>query len=494
LKTKNAFKFTKDMQKITMVLAELSQSITGALKKLSNNSNVSQEMINDMLKEICNALIAADVNIKMVLQLRANISKHLNVETMAAGLDKQKTAKKVVFDELVKLLDAGIKAWKPQRGKSNVIMLVGLQGSGKTTTVTKLASWYKRQKWRPSLVCADTFRAGAYDQLCQNATRANVPFYGSHSERDPVKIAKDGVNKFKEIGNDIIIVDTSGRNKQDAALFEEMQQIVAVIEPDQIVFVMDGTIGQSAYDQALVFKEMVDIGGCIITKLDGHAKGGGALSAVAATKSPIIFIGTGEGPTDFQEFDAKAFVSRLLGIGDAKGMVNIIQNAVPKDAQPKMTKRLQEGKFSLRDMYEQYQILLKMGPLDQIIDMFPDTGLDHLLKDGGCEAGHQKIKNYITIMDSMTDQELDFPKVLNQSRVERIARGSGRSLKEVQELLAQFKQFEKVVSKMKGTRRGSANQMQNFIHPQLLKQMGGAGSLNTFIRQMETIESKTGFK
>eukprot|EP01127_Copromyxa_protea_P008607 TRINITY_DN1976_c0_g1_i2.p1 TRINITY_DN1976_c0_g1~~TRINITY_DN1976_c0_g1_i2.p1 ORF type:complete len:491 (+),score=134.58 TRINITY_DN1976_c0_g1_i2:221-1474(+) len=413
---------------------------------------------------------------------------------MASGLDKQKTAKKVVFDELVKLLDPGVKPWKPQRGKSNVIMFVGLQGSGKTTTVTKMASWYKKQKWRPCLVCADTFRAGAYDQLSQNATRANIPFYGSYSERDPVKIAKDGVEKFKAIGNDIIIVDTSGRHKQESALFEEMQQVANVLEPDQIVFVMDGTIGQAAHDQALAFKQMVDIGACIITKLDGHAKGGGALSAVAATKSPIIFIGTGEGPNDYQEFDVRSFVSRLLGMGDMKGMLSIIQDAVPKDAQPKMAKRLQEGKFSLRDMYEQFQSMLKMGPLDQMMDMLPDTGLSHLLKGGNGEAGHQKIKNYMTIMDSMNDQELDLPKVLNQGRIERIAKGSGRSVREVHELLTQYKQFEKVVSKMKGMRPGRAgiSQMQKMVPPHLLKQMGGAGGLNNLMRQMGGMEGMGG--
>eukprot|EP01126_Amoeba_proteus_P046783 TRINITY_DN5303_c0_g1_i8.p1 TRINITY_DN5303_c0_g1~~TRINITY_DN5303_c0_g1_i8.p1 ORF type:complete len:383 (+),score=66.21 TRINITY_DN5303_c0_g1_i8:204-1352(+) len=323
-----------------MVLAELSSQITNALRKVRSATVVDQEVINEMLKEICNALISADVNIKLVFSLRQSIAKQLDLENMASGLDKRRTAKKVVFDELVKLLDPGVKPWKPQRGKSNVIMFVGLQGSGKTTTVTKMAAWYKKHKWRPCLVCADTFRAGAYDQLSQNATRANIPFYGSYTERDPVKIAKEGVDKFKEVGNDIIIVDTSGRHKQEKALFEEMQQVAAVIEPDQIVFVMDGTIGQAAHDQALAFRQMVDIGACIITKLDGHAKGGGALSAVAATKSPIIFIGTGENVADYQEFDVQSFVSRLLGMGDVKGMIHMIQGVLPTAACPTLYQNL----------------------------------------------------------------------------------------------------------------------------------------------------------
>jgi signal recognition particle subunit SRP54 len=385
------------------------------------------------------------------------------------------------------MLDSGVKAWKPQKGKTNVIMFVGLQGSGKTTTVTKLGAYYKKKGWRPALVCCDTFRAGAYPQLAQNATRAGIHFYGSETEKDPVKLAREGLQIAKDKGNDIVIIDTSGRHKQEAALFEEMEQIVAVVKPDQIIFVMDGSIGQAAYDQALAFKEAVDIGAVILTKLDGRAKGGGSLSAVAATKSPIIFIGTGEDPIhDLQEFQANSFVSRLLGMGDVPRILDLVKEV----SNPNSTKRLQEGKFSLRDMYDQFQNILKMGPLDQVIDMLPmDTGLHQLLKGSKGESGHQKIKSYMTIMDSMTDEELDIPKVLNPNRISRISRGSGRSVKEVNELLLQFKQFEKMVSTKifknpTGRRPGGVNQIQNMIPPNLLKQMGGPAALNNLMRQM----------
>jgi signal recognition particle subunit SRP54 len=456
------------------------------LRKMRDSHIINDSVIDEMLKNICNALVTADVNFKTVMSLRQNIKKNINLEEIPAGLDKRKAIKKVVFDELVKMLDPGVQPWKPQKGKTNVIMFVGLQGSGKTTTVTKLAAYYKRKGWRPALLCCDTFRAGAYDQLAQNATRAKIPFYGSYTERDPVKLAHDGLEKFKEVGNDIIIVDTSGRHKQEAALFEEMEQVANVVKPNQIVFVMDGSIGQAAFDQALAFKEKVDIGAVILTKLDGHAKGGGALSAVAATKSPIIFVGTGEDINDLQEFQVHSFVSRLLGMGDVKGMIDIIKEVVPKESQPKIAKRLQEGKFSLRDMYEQFQNMLKMGPLDQVIGMLPmETGLNQLLKGAKGESGHQKIKSYMTIMDSMTDEELDIPKVLNPTRISRIARGSGRSVKEVNELLLQYKQFEKVVARMKNVRPGrNMNQLQNLVPPHLLKQMGGASGLNSIIRQM----------
>merc|ERR1719491_177667 len=230
---------------------------------------------------------------------------------------------RVVVDELTSMLAPASggektktnKPYNMKRGKPNVILFVGLQGAGKTTSIAKYAHYYQRRGWKTAMVCADTFRAGAFDQLKQNATKLRVPFYGSYTEADPVVIAEEGVEQFVSEKYEIIIVDTSGRHKQEGALFEEMQEISAAIRPDNTVFVMDATQGQAVYDQALGFREAVDVGSVIVTKLDGHAKGGGALSAVSATESPIIFLGSGE------MFDAKSFVSKLLGFGDAGGII-----------------------------------------------------------------------------------------------------------------------------------------------------------------------------
>ncbi len=208
------------------------------------------------------------------------------------------------------------KPYEMKKNRPNVIMFVGLQGAGKTTTIGKFANYYQRKGWRTAMVCADTFRAGAFDQLKQNATKLRIPFYGSYTEADPVRIAEEGVEQFRRENFEIIIVDTSGRHRQEAALFSEMQEIQASISPDNIVFVMDATQGQAVFDQAQSFKEAVPVGAVIITKLDGHAKGGGALSAVAATNSPIIFLGSGEHFDDFDPFNARSFVSKLLGMGD----------------------------------------------------------------------------------------------------------------------------------------------------------------------------------
>jgi signal recognition particle subunit SRP54 len=476
-----------------MVLAELGSKITHALRNMSNSTVIDKEVVDAMLKEISNALMAADVQFNLVLKLRKNILDKVKIDDMAAGLNKRKIIQQAVFDELCALVDPGQKPYKLVKGKPNVIMFVGLQGAGKTTTVTKLAYYYKRKSWKACLVCADTFRAGAFDQLKQNATKAKIPFYGSYTETDPVKVAEEGVEKFKKEGYEIIIVDTSGRHKQEAALFEEMEQVAAAIKPDTVTFVMDGTIGQAAFDQAQAFKQKVGIGSIIMTKLDGHAKGGGALSAVAATGSPITFIGTGEHIDDFETFAVRPFVSKMLGMGDMAGLVDTIKKAVPLDGQPELYKRLSEGIFTLRDMYEQFSNILKMGPLNKVMEMLP--GMGSILKEGAGRDSSQKIKSYMTIMDSMTDEELDDSKVLaknSQSRIVRIARGSGRSVKEVNELLEQFKHFEKVMKKVKGLKLGKGgelkgrnlSQMSNLIPPHLMKQMGGMGAIQNMMRSL----------
>jgi len=296
-----------------MVLADLGRKITTALRSLSNATVINEEVLEAMLKEICTALLEADVNVKLVGRLRKNVRAAVDFEDMAAGLNRRRIIQSTVFNELCKLLDPGVPTWHPAKGKANIIMFVGLQGSGKTTTCTKLASHYSKKGWKTCLICADTFRAGAFDQLKQNATKARIPFYGSYTEMDPVVIAQEGVERFKEDNFEILIVDTSGRHKQEESLFEEMLQVSQAVQPDNIVYVMDATIGQACESQARAFKDKVDVASVIVTKLDGHAKGGGALSAVAATRSPITFIGTGEHIDDLEPFKTKPFVSKLLG-------------------------------------------------------------------------------------------------------------------------------------------------------------------------------------
>lgn len=296
-----------------MVLADLGSKISHAIANMAQSVVIDEEAINKMTNTISLALLQGDVDVHLVRKLKENIKTKLANQDEQSGINKRRHIESVVVQELYNLLDAGVQPYKLKKGHSNVVMFVGLQGSGKTTTCTKFAYHYKKRGWKVAMVCADTYRAGAFDQLKQNAAKAKVPFYGSYTERDPVLIADEGVRRFREAKYELIIVDTSGRHKQEAALFEEMQEVARAVTPDTSVFVMDGSIGQAAKLQAEAFRDAVDIGSVIITKLDGHAKGGGALSAVAATKSPIIFVGTGEHMDDFEEFNTQSFVSRLLG-------------------------------------------------------------------------------------------------------------------------------------------------------------------------------------
>lgn len=488
-----------------MVLADLGRKITTALRSLSNATIINEEVLNSMLKEICSALLEADVNVRLVKGLRENVRSVIDFDEMAGGLNKRRMIQSSVFKELVKLVDPGVKAWQPVKGKPNVIMFVGLQGSGKTTTCTKLAYYYQKKGWKTSLICADTFRAGAFDQLKQNATKARIPFYGSYTEIDPVEIAKDGVDKFKSENFEILIVDTSGRHKQEDSLFEEMLQVYTAVQPDNVIFVMDASIGQACESQAKAFKEKVDVGSVIITKLDGHAKGGGALSAVAATKSPVIFIGTGEHIDDFEPFKVQPFVSKLLGMGDIEGLIDKV-NELKLDDNEELMKKLKQGHFTLRDMYEQFQNIMKMGPFGQIMGMIPGFSSDFLTK-GGEQESMARLKKLMTIMDSMNDEELDSldgERLLSKQpgRTQRVARGAGVSVREVNELLTQYKKFAQMVKKMggiKGLFKGGDmsknvnptqmaklnNQMAKMMDPRVLQQMGGMQGLQNMMRQFQ---------
>lgn len=384
-------------------------------------------------------------------------------------------------------------------------MFVGLQGSGKTTTCTKLAYYYQKKNWKSCLVCADTFRAGAYDQIKQNATKARIPFYGSYTEVDPVVIAQEGVEMFKKEGFEFIIVDTSGRHKQEESLFEEMLAVANAVNPDNIIFVMDATIGQACEAQSRAFKEKVNVGSVIITKLDGHAKGGGALSAVAATKSPIIFIGTGEHIDDLEPFKTKPFISKLLGMGDIEGLIDKV-NELKLDDNEELLEKIKHGQFTIRDMYEQFQNIMKMGPFSQIMSMIPGFSQDFMTK-GSEQESMARIKKLMTMMDSMCDGELDHregAKLFSKenSRVIRVARGSGVAEREVKDLISQYTKFAAVVKKMGGikglfksgdvtknvnpTQMAKLNQqMAKMIDPRMLQQMGGMNGLQSMMRQLQ---------
>eukprot|EP00088_Acartia_fossae_P064922 TRINITY_DN7997_c0_g1_i5.p1 TRINITY_DN7997_c0_g1~~TRINITY_DN7997_c0_g1_i5.p1 ORF type:complete len:515 (-),score=162.38 TRINITY_DN7997_c0_g1_i5:681-2225(-) len=490
-----------------MVLADLGRKLTAALHSLGKARVIDEDVLNAMLKDVCAALLEADVNIVLVKRLRENVKKAIDFDEVAQGLNKRIIIQQAVFQELVKLVDPGVKPYQPKKGKPNVIMFVGLQGSGKTTTCTKLAYYYKKKNWKACLVCADTFRAGAYDQIKMNATKAGIPFYGSYTEIDPAVIAGDGVKMFTDEGFEIIIVDTSGRHKQEDSLFEEMLAVNNAVQPDNIVFVMDASIGQACEAQAKAFKDKVDVGSVVITKLDSHAKGGGALSAVAATKSPVIFIGTGEHIDNLEMFEEKAFISKLLGMGDIQGLMEKVKDLNMDEEQ--MMKDIQKGRFTLRNMYEQFQNIMKLGPISQVVGMIP--GLSSVFGQTGGAVSDQesmkRLKKLMTIMDSMNDKELDDTDAAKTfarqpTRITRIACGSGVMEAEVLALLDQFKKFSQVVKQMGGVKElfkdeknmknlnpakmGKVYQsMAKAMDPQMLRAIGGMPGIENMMKQMQ---------
>eukprot|EP00197_Chlamydomonas_leiostraca_P013012 CAMPEP_0202865184 /NCGR_PEP_ID=MMETSP1391-20130828/5319_1 /ASSEMBLY_ACC=CAM_ASM_000867 /TAXON_ID=1034604 /ORGANISM="Chlamydomonas leiostraca, Strain SAG 11-49" /LENGTH=499 /DNA_ID=CAMNT_0049544989 /DNA_START=206 /DNA_END=1702 /DNA_ORIENTATION=+ len=493
-----------------MVLNELGSRLTKALASMSQASFIDEKVLDNCLKEIATALLQADVNVKQVMNLRNGIKKRVNIEQLAAGLNKMRVIEKAVFDELCDMLDSGVadpKKLELKKGKTSIVMFVGLQGSGKTTTCTKYAYYHKKKGWKPALVCADTFRAGAFDQIKQNATKANIPFYGSYKETDPAVIAQQGVERFREEKRDLIIVDTSGRHKQEAALFEEMRQVAAAVKPDLVIFVMDGSIGQAAFDQARAFKESVEVGGVIMTKMDGHAKGGGALSAVAATKSPIIFLGTGEHMDQFESFETKRFVQRLLGKGDVGGLMDKIQDVIPEDKQPELLETISKGNVTMRVLRDMFESVLELGPMSQMMSMLPGFNTD-LLPKGNDKASQMVIKRFITIIESMTDKELDSNniKIFSEpARITRLARGSGRNPAEVLHLIEAYKHYAKYATQalkaanlpknlknMKGDMPMNPRHMQQTLQkmsgalpPQLMQQLGGMSGLSSLMKGLE---------
>jgi signal recognition particle subunit SRP54 len=410
-----------------------------------------------MVKEICNALMESDVNIKLVATLRKSIKASVNFKEMAPGANRKRLIQKAVYDELVKLVDPHAEPFKPKKGRSNVIMFVGLQGAGKTTTCTKLARWYMARGLRSCLVCADTFRAGAFDQLKQNATKAKIPYYGSLTQTDPVTVAREGVEKFKKERFEIIIVDTSGRHRQEQDLFDEMVQIQRAVNPDQTIMVLDASIGQAAEAQSRAFKEAADFGAIIITKTDGAASGGGAISAVAATHTPIVFIGTGEHMLDFERFSPQPFVSKLLGMGDMAGLVEHVQSL--KLNNKDTIQHLTEGIWTIRDLRDQLSNIMKMGPLSKVASMIP--GLSNMMGGMEDDEGSAKLKRMIYICDAMTEKELDSDGKIfvdQPSRMTRVACGSGTSVREVEDTLTQHRMMAKMAKNMKG---GLANMQKN---------------------------------
>jgi len=424
-----------------MVLEVLGEALNKALKKLTKGV-VDEKLIKEIVRDIQRALIAADVNIELVFQLSKNIEKRALEEKLPKGVSRKEHIIRIVYDELTKILGEEPEKIHLKPSESTIFLMIGIQGSGKTTTTGKLARFFQKRGFKVGVVCSDTWRPGAYQQLQQYCSPYNIEVFGDPEEKDAIKLAKNGVKHFRKKKNDIIIVDTAGRHKEEKGLIEEMKKISKAVNPDEIILVIDGTIGQQAMAQAKAFSEATPVGSIIVTKLDGSAKGGGALSSAATTKAKIKFIGEGEKIDDIEEFDPKKFVSRLLGLGDLETLLKKVKEAATEEIDEKYAEKFMTGKFNLRDMYKQLEMISNMGSLQKIMQMIPGMGFN-LPKDV-LETSEEKLKIYKIIMDSMTEKELEKPKIINYSRIKRISKGSGRNEKDVRELLNQYNMMKKM--------------------------------------------------
>jgi len=429
-----------------MVLDRLGRTLHSALRKLTRTAHVDERVVKELVRDIQRALLQADVNVELVLEMTKRIEKRALEEKIPPGMARKEHIIKIVYEELSTLMGRPAQLQlKP--GEFTILLMVGLQGSGKTTSVAKLASHFKKRGFKVGIVCADTFRPGAYEQLSQLGQQVDTRFFGDPKAKDSIKLAKEGVEQFKKEHLELIVVDTAGRHRKEEALMEEMRQIAKSIGPDEIMLVVDGTIGQQAKEQAAAFKTATDIGSILITKLDGTAKGGGALSAVAATDAPIKFIGVGEHLDDLEPFVPERFVARLLGMGDIETLLKRIEEtARAEEVKPADMKAILAGKLTLQDVYSQLEMMGKMGPFKKLMQMIPGLGVT--IPEEQMRVGEEKLKRFKVIMQSMTPEELENPKLLNASRIRRIARGSGTSETDVKELLKQYEFMKKMIKKM----------------------------------------------
>lgn len=429
-----------------MVLDSLRNGLRNALKKLVKASSIDEGLIKELAKDVQRSLLQSDVNVQLVFNVTNKLQERALNEQPPPGLSRKDHIVKILYEELSRLLgEERPLSFKP--GRTNIVLMLGIQGSGKTSVTSKLARWLSKHGYKVGVIGADTYRPGALTQLKTMCGKTNVEVYGDESLKDPVEISKHGLDHFKPANLDIIIIDTAGRHKQEKELLQEMSNIHSTVTPDIVLLVIDGTIGQQCYSQAEAFHRSVPVGGIIVTKLDGAAKGGGALSAAAATGARIMFIGTGERIDDLEQFSPTRFVGRLLGMGDIKALLDMARQ-LESEVDEKKIKRITSGKMTIDDFYFQLEQVGKMGSLRSVFEHVP--GLSGAVKDEDIDVMEEKMVKWRYVIQSMTKQERANPDLFNASRIKRVARGSGMSERDVKELLTQYKRSKDVMKAAKG--------------------------------------------
>jgi len=428
------------------MLDKLSDALKNSMRKFISAIFIDDTTLNQLVNEIQRALLQSDVNVSLVFKISEDIKKRAHEEIGKGKVAKEHIVK-IVYEELVKVLgEEGYKidlASKPFK-----ILLIGLFGNGKTTSAAKIAKFFQNRGNKVCMLALDVFRPAAYEQLTQLGAQINVPVFGNPKEKNAVNIIKHYENELKKF--DVIIADSSGRDALKKDMIDEITSVEKLLKPNEILLVQGADIGQGAKEQAEAFKNALKITGIVITKLDGTAKGGGAITSCSIADAKIKFIGIGEKINDIEAFDPKRFVSRLLGLGDLEALLEKAKELAKEKAPDKeMEKRIMSGKFNLDDYAAQLDSMSKMGSISKLVNMIPGMGMANIPKDM-LNMQEGKLKKFKHILNSMTLEEREDPDILHRSRLERIARGSGTEVSDVKELINQFNQIKKFMKGMKG--------------------------------------------
>jgi signal recognition particle subunit SRP54 len=434
------------------VFESLGERMQGVFKELRGEGHLTDFHIETALREIRLSLLEADVALPVVRKFTERVRERAVGLKVAQQLSPAQEVTRIVRDELKALL-GGENADLSLAGKPAVIVLVGLQGSGKTTSAGKLARLLKARGRYPLIVAADLARPAAVQQLVTLGRQIGVPVYEPGGETDPVEVARRGLREAKQTGRDTLIVDTAGRLHLDEVLMAQVKAVAAAVEPQEILFVADAMTGQDAVKSASGFAEALALTGIVLTKTDGDARGGAALSVVTVTGKPIKFVGVGEKPEDFEPFHPDRMASRILGLGDVMTLIEKVEASVDAESARRLAAKTAAGEFTLEDLRDQLQSMKKMGPLENLLDLLPKGGAVKALK--GPESVDEKALTRTTAMiDSMTVEERQYPQILNGSRKKRVAAGSGTSVAEINRLLKQYQQMRRLMRTAKKGVRG----------------------------------------
>lgn len=451
-----------------MAFEGLSEKLSSVFKRLKGRGKLTEADVKEAMREVRLALLEADVNYKVVKDFVAKVTERAVGEDVLQSLTPGQQVIKIVNDELVALMGDGTARIEFPSKPPCIIMMCGLQGSGKTTHAAKLAKYFKDMGKRPLLVACDVYRPAAIDQLCVVGKKADVKVF-EMGQINPVTIAKEAVSHAKDHGNDVVILDTAGRLHIDEALMNELKAIRAETSPNEIMLVVDAMTGQDAVNVAKAFDDALGIDSVLMSKLDSDTRGGAALSVLAVTGKPIKFVGTGEKLDDFEPFHPDRMASRILGMGDMLTLIERAQSTFDEQNSQKLAERIKENSFDMNDLLDQMKQIQKMGPIKQILGMLPGVG--NKLDD--VDVDDNQVKRIEAIILSMTPAERAKPSLINPPRKRRIAAGSGNTVADVNRLLKQFEEMQKMMKQLGIMGKNGKGKKNKFRIPKGMMGMGG---------------------